>query len=151
TGAYGWADGTGTTATFSTPCGITGDGLGNLYVADLGNNEIRKIIIATRAVSTLAGSTAAGSANGPGPAARFSAPVGIVYNPSDFALYVTAYSNNQIRRVTTTGVVSLFAGSPTGVAGNTDATGLAATFNAPTGIAIGSAGLFVEDRGTGHI
>src|SRR6266581_4890812 len=60
--AIGSADGLGTATSFWGPEGITTDGT-NLYVADSGNNKIRKIVIATRAVTTLAGSGAAGSAN----------------------------------------------------------------------------------------
>jgi hypothetical protein len=52
TGDFGLEDGTGTEARFSTPTGITTDGT-NLYVADQGNNRIRKIVIATKAVTTL--------------------------------------------------------------------------------------------------
>ena len=48
-------DGPGTTALFNGPSGIACDGAGNLYVADSHNNSIRKIVLATRAVTTLAG------------------------------------------------------------------------------------------------
>ena len=68
-------DGTGAAASFNFPCDITADGAGNLYVADSSNNTIRKVVIATGAVTTLAGvAGAAGSADGTGAAARFNGP-----------------------------------------------------------------------------
>src|ERR1700739_3465508 len=62
----GSCDGVGAAGHFSDPFGITTDGKGNLYVADASNGEIRKIVIATGLVSTLAGTTAYGSADGTG-------------------------------------------------------------------------------------
>ena len=61
TGIIGNSNGTGNTAGFSQPGAVVGDGAGNLYVADNGNNLIRKIVISTGAVTTLAGSGAAGT------------------------------------------------------------------------------------------
>ncbi len=51
----GDADGTGTAAQFFLPADVTTDGAGNLYVADTDNHTIRKIVIATGAVTTVAG------------------------------------------------------------------------------------------------
>ena len=52
-------NGTGTAARFDLPAGIASDGAGNLFVADTGNSTIRKIVIATRAVTTFAGAVGA--------------------------------------------------------------------------------------------
>ena len=54
TGSSGSANGTGTSASFYNPFGITTDGT-NLYVVETGNHLIRKIVISTGAVTTLAG------------------------------------------------------------------------------------------------
>jgi len=70
TGSQGSADGTGTSASFYRPTGITTDGT-NLYVADYDNHLIRKIVISTGAVTTLAGTGSSGSANGTGTSASF--------------------------------------------------------------------------------
>src|SRR6185312_16528787 len=76
-------------------------------------------------------------------------PVGIAVDASG-NLYVADKDNNQIRKITTGGVVSLFAGDASGAAGSTDGTGSAASFDAPTGIAIDGNGLiYVFDSGTG--
>ena len=61
----GSANGTGTSASFYLPQGITTDGT-NLYVADSSNHLIRKIVISTGAVTTVAGTGSSGSANGTG-------------------------------------------------------------------------------------
>lgn len=73
----GTADGTGTAATFRLPAGIAVDGSRNIYVADGGNNKIRKVT-PTGVVTTIAGSGAAGSANGPGNTASFNNPQDVV-------------------------------------------------------------------------
>ena len=66
TGSSGSANGTGTSASFNSPSGITTDGT-NLYVAESESNHlIRKIVISTGAVTTLAGTGSSGSANGTG-------------------------------------------------------------------------------------
>jgi len=153
-GSTGSTNGTGSAARFFIPVGIATDGAGNLYIADESNNEIRKVVISTGVVTLLAGSSTAatGTTNGTGTAARFNTPIGIVYNPLDGALYVTDNGNNEIRRVTTSGVVTLFAGSSTGASGLTNGTGTAAAFNAPEGIAIDASGNFyVTDQNNNEI
>jgi hypothetical protein len=104
----GAADSTvGTTATFNNPAGITTDGT-NLYVADSGNNKIRQIVIASGAVTTLAGSGVAGAADSAtGPAATFNNPTQITTD--GIYLYV-ADNINIIRTIKiATGAVSTMA------------------------------------------
>jgi len=108
TGSAGSANGTGTSASFNVPRGITSDGT-NLYVADYSNNLIRKIVISTGVVTTLAGSGSAGYANGTGTSAIFNLPRGITTDGTN--LYVTEYGNHLIRKIViSTGVVTKFAG-----------------------------------------
>lgn len=139
----GSTDGIGTAALFKFPTGITTDGT-NLYVADTGNNEIRKIVIATRVVTTLAGSaTRSGFIDGAGTAASFYQPYGITTDGTN--LYVVDTFNQVIRKIViATGVVTTLAGSAT-TRGNTDGTGWIALFNQPYGITTDGINLYVTD------
>ncbi|HXP51125.1 MAG TPA: T9SS type A sorting domain-containing protein, partial [Bacteroidia bacterium] len=91
-------DGIGTAATFNQPQGIIYDGFGDLYISDGQNNEIRKIAVSTGAVSTIAGTTTPGSANGTGIAAGFNNPAGLSFDASG-NLYVADQQNNEIREI----------------------------------------------------
>jgi len=147
-GTAGNVDGTGAAARFNRPKGLAIDSSGtNLYVAGGNNQTIRRIVIATGVVSTLAGSGAAGNADGTGAAATFNQPKGLAIDSSGTNLYVAARSGNNIRRIViATGVVTTLAGSTAGTAGSADGTGTAATFNAPGGLAIDSGtNLYVAD------
>ena len=85
TGSSGSANGTGTSASFNEPKGITTDGT-ILYVADNSNHLIRKIVISTGVVTTLAGTGYNGSSKGTGTAASFNLPEGITTDGTN--LYV---------------------------------------------------------------
>lgn len=136
----GFTDGTGTTARFEFPTAVSLDGQGNVYVADTFNHKIRKVS-PTGVVTTLAGSTQ-GFAEGTGSAAQFSTPYGIAVDASGNA-YVADEGNHKIRKISPTGVVTTLAGSTQGF---TDATGTAAQFNAPRGVAADNAGnVYVAD------
>ncbi|MBI4326541.1 MAG: hypothetical protein HY674_14940 [Chloroflexi bacterium] len=76
-GESGTTDGTGSAARFNTPSGVAVDAVGNVYVADMGNNTIRKVTPNGEA-TTLAGLAGeSGSADGAGSAARFDQPTGL--------------------------------------------------------------------------
>lgn len=150
TGALGAIDGPGiTTATFNYPSALTTDGV-NLYVADTFNHKIRKIVIATGVVSTLAGTGVAGAVEGAGlTTATFNYPSGITTDGVN--LYVSDLMNNKIRKVIiATGMVSTLAGSGTAASGANYTpviNGLNATFNNPAGITSDGVSLFVADTG----
>ena len=133
----------GGTALIHYPGSITEDTSGNFYVADASGNTIEKITPAG-AVSTLAGSSSlAGSLDGTGSNARFDQPSGVAVDGGG-NLYVADTGNATIRKITPDGVVSTLAGSA--ARGNQDGVGSAASFEAPTGIAVDSAGnLYVAD------
>jgi serine/threonine protein kinase, bacterial len=136
--AAGSGDGTGNAASFSNPYGIAIDSTGNVYVTDYGNYNIRKIT-PTGVVTTLAGSTARGSTNGTGTGASFSSSLGVAVD-SNGNVYVADTFNHMIRKITAQGVVTTVAGSTT--SGSADATGTAARFNRPSGIAVDTIGNF---------
>jgi sugar lactone lactonase YvrE len=134
----GHADGTGTAASFNQPTGIAIDGSGNLYVADAGNDLIRKVTSAG-VVTTIAGMPGvAGSTDGTGSAARFDSPRGVTVDGSG-NIYVADAGNSSVRRITAAGVVTTLAGSP-GSFANVEGTGAGAIFDAPAGIAVDSSG-----------
>ena len=97
TGSYGTTDNTtGTSASFYGPSGIATDGF-NLYVADRSSSLIRRIVIATGAVTTLAGMGSGNPIDDTGTAARFKVPTGITSDGID--LYVLDKQNHLIRKI----------------------------------------------------
>lgn len=128
-GSVGTTDGQGTAAQFNQPHDLTIDSQGNLYIADDGNNLIRKVTPSGQ-VTTLAGSVASGSTDATGTNATFYRPIAITKGPN--ALYVADYSNRKIRKVTLDGVVTTFAGS--GEVGGADGQGTGAQFYGPHSI-----------------
>jgi sugar lactone lactonase YvrE len=142
-GKLGNEDGIGMLASFNGPVGITTDGA-NLYVADTSNNIIRKIVIATKEVSTLAGKVGAfGQNDGPGAGASFTGPFGVTTDGT--YLYVADTFDNAIRRVDiATGMVISLAGKAT-VTGRSDGVGAAASFARPANLVNDGKQLFVLD------
>jgi len=139
----GSANGTGTSASFYYPRAITTDGT-NLYVADSSNHLIRKIVISTGEVTTVAGTGSSGSANGTGTSAGFDDPQRITTDGTN--LYVADTNNHLIRKIViSTGVVTTVAG--TGSFGSANGTGTSASFDNPMGITTDGTNLYVADRG----
>jgi NHL repeat len=139
----GYADGTGSAARFIGPHGVAVDSAGYVYVADTQNHTIRKIT-PDRAVTTFAGSSGYGSANGTGTTARFNGPNGVAVDSAG-NVYVADQNNDTIRKITPDGVVTTLAGSA-GQSGSANGTGSAARFFHPCGVALDGAGnLYVAD------
>ena len=135
-------NGTGAAAMFNYPYSSVTDGT-NIYVADSFNNLIRKVVISTGVVTTLAGSGEAETTDGTGTDASFNGPSGITSDGTN--LYVTEWSGKVVRKVViATGVVTTLAGTA-GVAGTADGTGTAASFNIPLGITTDGTNVYVLD------
>jgi IPT/TIG domain/NHL repeat len=100
TGQAGYQDGLGVAALFDAPCGLAYDNSNNLLVADSGNFRIRKINLSTYQVTTVSGSGAQGSVDGPGATAQYMGPSSITLaswtfggGPSTY--YITDASGGQ--------------------------------------------------------
>ncbi len=143
-GSSGSADGTGSAAQFDNPSAVAVDSVANVYVADSGNNTVRKVTPGG-VVTTLAGQAgSSGSADGTGSAARFSGPSGVAVDSAG-NVYLTDGGSSTIRKVTPGGVVTTLAGLA-GCRGSADGTGSAARFSGPYGVAVDSSGgVYVAD------
>ena len=175
-GEYGFADGAGSAARFNVVSGIAVDRAGALYVADTGNNAIRKIS-PQGLVTTLAGSPAPASAegcrfaDGIGAAAAFCVPSGVAVD-SGGTVYVADTQNALIRKITPAGVVTTLAGSlirprpcdpfnpctpgpstqctPCPPSPSVDGSGGSARFGYPYGIAVDGEGTVYVAEGFGN-
>jgi uncharacterized protein (TIGR03437 family) len=130
----------------NAPRGLALDGAGNLYIADTGNNRIRKIGTDGN-INTIAGNGTAGFAGDGGPAvsASLRAPQAVAVDGAG-VVYIADYSNSRIRRIALSGAISTIAGngrfSYTGDGG----AALTASFNFPSGVAVASNGnVYVAD------
>ncbi|HKN84750.1 MAG TPA: NHL repeat-containing protein [Pyrinomonadaceae bacterium] len=133
-GSEGFSDGVGPAASFNTPSGLALSVDGDLFVADTGNNRIRKIT-AQGQVSTIAGDGTAGYIDGPAAQARFNGPIGVAVD-SQGSVYVADTYNDRIRLITNDGRVSTVANG----------------FDTPCGIAIMSDGsIIVADTGNDRL
>jgi sugar lactone lactonase YvrE len=147
-GGAGFVDGIASAAAFDTPSALAIDRAGNLYVADTGNNAIRKVT-PDGTVSTLAGNGESGYSDGVGRSARFDGPVGVAVD-QEGNVYVADTYNDRIRRIAQDGTVTTVAGS--GTPGNMDGIGTAAGFDTPSAIVVDKHGvLFVADTGNDAI
>src|ERR1019366_4861514 len=122
-----------TSATFNNPEGIAIDGT-YLYIADSGNNTIRRITLSSGVVATLA--------------SGFGSPAGVAVDTAG-DLFVADTTNHVIRKVTSSGTVSLVAGQA-GTSGNTNAALTASTFFNRSGVAVNGAGTIVYVADTGN-
>ncbi len=140
-------DGTGQQAGFKQPAGLAIDGEGNLYVADTGNDKIRKITPGG-VVTTLAGAGRTGFADGGAAQALFKKPQGVAVTPHGI-VYVADSGNHVIRKIEN-GVVTTFAG--TGHPGSVDGASNNAELKEPAALALDESGdLFVADSGNHQI
>lgn len=121
--------------TFSVPTDAVTDPAGNIYIADGYSCSIRKIA-ADGTVTTFAGGSGCGYADGTGITAKFNVVNGITIDPQG-NLYVVDESD-RVRKITPDAQVSTLAGN--GQNESVDGTGISASFNDPRGIAIDGAG-----------
>lgn len=142
-GSEGFTDGVGPAASFNTPSALAVGPDGSLFVADTGNNRIRKITPEGQ-VSTVAGDGTAGYVDGPAAKAQFNGPIGLAVSEGG-DIYVADTYNDVIRMITTEGQVTTIAGA--GAPGYADGEQKAARFDTPCGIVIVNNTLIVADTG----
>jgi sugar lactone lactonase YvrE len=136
-GPRGYADGDGTAARFDTPSGLAVAADGSVYIADTGNNAIRRVTPAG-VVSTIAGD-----------AAELNGPVGIALDASGRVIVADTY-NDRIRAIAPDGTVTTIAGAAT--PGFVDGAAQDARFDTPTGVAVAADGtIVVADAANGAI
>lgn len=141
-------------AILNEPAAAVLDGAGNLYIADSGNNVIRKVTpsggsLANGTITTIAGSGSAEYTgdNGPAASATLSNPQGLAIDGAG-NLYIADTGNHVIREIAaSTGTITTIAG--TGSAGPaTNGSALSVTFSSPTGLVLDTSGnVYVADTG----
>src|SRR5947208_14357610 len=146
----GSRDGTNRFARFNYPGGIARDLNGNIFIADIANNTIRRIT-PDGLVTTFAGlAGTSGTNDGAANVARFNSPNGLTVDLSG-NVYVADTSNHTVRKITPAGMVTTVAGLP-GVSGTQNGVGTAARFNTPVGLSTDAAGnIYVADTGNNSI
>lgn len=146
--SLGFSDGIGTQARFNYPRGFALDSSGNLYIADAGNNRIRKLDLSRGLVTTVAGSGATGAINASNPLqAGFNNPNGIAIDAQN-NIHITDTSNRLVRKISAAGVVTTLAGETGANVFIRFREGAAnfALFNRPMGLAIDALGqIYVAD------
>ncbi len=146
TGAKGDLDGPATSAQFNLPYGLAIDESGAIYIADKGNNKIRRL--ANGVVSTLAGTGEGGFLDGEATSAQFKSPYRLALGAQQGQLYIADRDNHRIRLLANN-MVSTIAGSESGFL---DGLVSLALFKAPHGVAVTANGtIYVADSQNNRI
>jgi prepilin-type N-terminal cleavage/methylation domain-containing protein len=137
TSGYSGDNGAATSAELWTPYGVAVDSSGNLYIADYGNNRIRKVTASTGIITTIAGNGTAGYSGDGGPAtsAKLHSPTGSAVDSSG-NLYISEYGNNRIRKVTASGTICTVAGNGTSGYSGDNGAATSAELHTPSDIAV---------------
>ena len=137
-------DGTGDSARFNSPDGMTINGQ-NLYLCDTNNSDIRQVSI-SGTVTTVAGTAnIAGTEDGTGSAAHFNLPTQIATDGT--SLYVADSGNNSIRRITLADFKVKTIAGQSGTSGKTEGGMDKSLFSGPRGVAVDKKAIYVADTG----
>jgi hypothetical protein len=145
---YAGDGGLATVASLNRLLGVVVDGAGDIYIADSGNNVVRKVAAGTGIITTVAGTGIAGYSgdNGPATKAQLSDPFGLAVDAAG-DLYISDYANNVVRKViANTGTITTYAGSTTATSLGDNGPATSAQLPAPAGLALDTAGnLYIAD------
>ena len=136
----------------SQTAGVAVDSSGNLFIADKGNQRIRKVSGGT--ITTFAGNGQYRSDGdgGPATAASLQWPTGIVFDPSSGNLYIGDYINNRVRKVTSAGIISTFAGNGVNTFAGDNGQATLASLYLPAGVAVDPSGnVYIADSQNGRV
>jgi sugar lactone lactonase YvrE len=146
TAGYRGDGGPATAALLDNPVAIAIDHSGNVYIADDHNHVVRKVDT-SGIITTFAGNDTLGyrGDGGPATAAELNLPIGLAIDALS-NLYISDEDNNNIRKVTTTGVISTFVATDTahGYSGD-GGPAASATLYGPAHIAVGNSTLYISD------
>ncbi len=152
-GGTGLGDGgSATAAQLLAPWSVALDAAGNLYIADSGDQRIRKVDTSGQ-ISTEAGTGTAGFAgdNGPASAAQLYSPIGVTVDPFG-AIYIADTLNERIRQVSTAGIIDTVAGTGQTGVGQQGSPGTQMPLDNPEGVCTGQSGmLYVADLGNNRV
>ena len=142
--------GAATAAQLSAPEGVAVDNAGNLYIADAGNDRIRKV--SNGVITTVAGyGTGFGGDGGAATLAQLSRPEGVAVDDAG-NVFIADRANNRIRKVSVNGVITTVAGNGAQGFGGDNGPATSAQLDYPTGVAVDSLGnLYIADANNGRI
>ena len=143
--------GDGASATYAeirAPAGIVLDAAGALYIADAGNNRVRRVAGANNIISTFAGSATAGFSGdgGPATAAELNGPTAVAFDASNATILIADNGNQRIRAVFPSGIIGTIAGTGAAGFGGDGGPARLGLLNDPIGVAVDAGGtVFVAD------
>lgn len=147
-------NGPATAAALDSPAGLALDAAGNLYIADSHNHRVRKVAAASGAITTVAGTGAAGYSgdNGLATVAKLDLPTALAFD-SAANLYIADADNHRVRRIAaSTGVITTVAGNGVEAFAGDNGPATAASIDSPNGLALDTAGnLYIADTHNGRV
>lgn len=152
TGGFSGDGGPATAARIKWPHAIATDSTGNLYIADYGNNVLRKVTT-DGIISTIAGNGGPGSGGDGNPAtvAALGTPDGVAIDKSG-NIYVSESNRYRVRKIGTNDTITTIAGSGTWGYSGDGGPATAALFSAPSGVGVDNQGnVYVSDVGNANV
>ncbi|HXB13988.1 MAG TPA: hypothetical protein VNZ45_18505, partial [Bacteroidia bacterium] len=152
TAGYSGDGGQASAAELNFPAGVAMDASGNMYIADLLNQRIRKISVSGR-ITTIAGNGVSGFSGDGGQAtnAQLANPFGVAVDPAG-NIYIADQFNNRIREVSSSGIINTIAGTGVGSYSGDAGQATAATLNRPFDVSLDAAGnIYIADYANNRI